>query len=127
MIDEYAEEDPESGKATDRYFGQRAPKMGYAHRGQLDCPLLTAPAHASVLLSSTQASLAWIDVAGADSFDVFLWKTSQIEPTYPLVSVVPMTYLARGLSPQTQYTWRIIARFADLKSIGCGTRTFTTA
>lgn len=71
-------------------------------------------------------TLDWADAAGATSYSVFLWRSSQSKPVTPTATVVASSYDPPGdLLVGTGYSWQVVAINASGPSPG-PTWTFTT-
>lgn len=91
------------------------------------CPVLSSPLNGSTLETQTTATLQWEAVAGADTYNVYIWITAGVEPDQPTANVAVLTYEASDLIAETGYSWKITAVSDGLESEGCGARTFSTA
>ncbi len=94
-----------------------------------DCAVNNTPANASTLLTQTTAALTWGSVAGATSYDVYLW-TGATPPATPTANVTTTSYNASALTASTLYNWYIVPRNAGGPATGCDLTskwTFTTA
>ncbi len=92
-----------------------------------NCVLSMSPANNNVDLCFGGASqtLSWASGGGGPTgYDVYFGTTANP----PLVSAnqAGVTYNATGLTPNTQYFWKVIAKNVDGDAPGCSTFSFTT-
>ncbi len=93
------------------------------------CATLTAPANNTVLDTQTSAHLAWSTVAGATSYDMYIWTGNGSAPATPVkTGIIGTTYDTTGLIASTKYQWYVLPKNAGGSSIGCsaGFFSFTT-
>lgn len=91
------------------------------------CPVLTFPDNGSPLDDPTQVTLTWAAPSDATSYKVYVWVDGQSQPATPTATTTDTFYLASGLAADTTYRWLIDAVNTVGDSVGCGSRTFTTA
>ncbi|MBL7764996.1 MAG: hypothetical protein JNJ58_02805 [Chitinophagaceae bacterium] len=96
-----------------------------------NCATNYSPADNSMSNCFTQ-TLSWASNGGAPTgYDVY-FSTIQTDVDFELPSALVAsnqpgtTYTPGGLSPNTQYFWKVIPRNADGPAINCGTLNFTT-
>ncbi len=95
----------------------------------ISCAVNTVPATGSTLTTSTAATLSWAEVAGAASYDVYVY-TGATAPASPTGNTTATTYFASGLSGGSTYNWFVLPKNAAGSAAGCGTiskSTFITA
>jgi len=85
---------------------------------------LSAPANGAGGVS-TSPTLSWTASAGATFYDVYL-STSNPPPTVTAGSV-GASYNVSGLSPNTRYYWKVVAKNAAGSSPASAVWSFTTA
>lgn len=90
------------------------------------CPLLLSPSDGGTLETQTTATLEWGNVTGS-IYNIYIWATSDPEPASPVDTTSLTEYAASSLSASTSYFWKITSVSNGLESVGCETRTFTTA
>jgi hypothetical protein len=75
---------------------------------------------------ATSVTLSWAPGMRATTHDVYLWKSSDIEPETPTAAgLTSNEYQPGALDPMTSYSWRVVAH-NDLGSESGETWTFTT-
>lgn len=78
----------------------------------IECPELLEPEDAVVITTATTATLLWADAPDVLDYLVYVWEAADDEPEdedYTAIVYSP-TYVATGLLPDTEYTWKIVAR-----------------
>ena len=72
-------------------------------------------------------ALDWADVAGATTYDIYLWLTAQTKPATPTANVAASSYVPPAtLVGATGYSWQVVARNVD-GTVAGPSWTFTTA
>ena len=73
-------------------------------------PGTPAPADGSINVA-TATTLSWNIVAGAESYDVYLWPSATGQPATPTATVTVGQYTPPGFLPAlTGYSWQVVAR-----------------
>lgn len=71
--------------------------------------------------------IEWYEVFGADSYDVYLWKSSESKPSTPTSEdQTEVVYSYTGLDNDAEYSVQIVAKSSELTSESA-VFTFTTA
>lgn len=89
----------------------------------LACPELVSPSN-NFLLEGDSITLEWQAVAGATSYNVYLFVENQ--PRQLLTSTESTSYEASGLALGVDYFWTVTAVNASGESVSCGLRGFST-
>lgn len=102
---------------------------GYGTAPVPACAVNTLPGNATTISTQTTAALAWVAVANAVSYDVYI-LTGATMPASPVANSSTATYNATGLTAATMYSWYIVPKNASGAATGCSTgnkTSFTTA
>ncbi|MEO5681356.1 MAG: PA14 domain-containing protein, partial [Chitinophagaceae bacterium] len=93
------------------------------------CASNILPVSGSTVASQNTAALSWSTVAGATSYDVYLW-TGAVAPALPTINVTAASHNAAGLIAGTLYNWYVVPKNESASATGCNftnASSFTTA
>lgn len=106
-----------------------AVQTGQEHSAQTSnpvCPTLFHPLNDLVLGDGGKTVLKFGEVLGISSYNIYLWKAAEPEPSAATATVTQSPYYASGLDASTEYRWVVRAVHDGAESQGCDYKTFST-
>jgi len=86
------------------------------------CTVNILPLNVAIVGQADNATLVWHKVAGAESYDVFLWEGATSAPA-AVANTTDTAYRATGLNENSLYNWYVVPRNAGGAATGCNSNT----
>lgn len=75
------------------------------------CCTLSSPANGVTVSGTDTATLVWGSAGDNRTYEVYIWRTADAQPSTPSFIVAGTSLTVTGLVPGTQYTWSVQAKF----------------